>query len=87
MNEKSSKNKIRIPLFQILYPNQYKKYLEKRLKQNHYIPKNRSCRHKNNSNTNIKKTKQVKILENKSNSSINININNLNKDNNKKNKN
>ena len=90
MNEKSSKNKIRIPLFQILYPNQYKKYLEKRLKQKKHYPINRSCRHKNNSNTDIQKTKQVKILVNKSNSSININVNNLNKDNkdnNKKSKN
>ena len=87
---KSSNNKIKIPLFQIMYPNQYKQHLEQKMKQKNTNRVNRPCRHTSSENINInmpQKIKKIKKIHKSKNVNINNNINNNNKDNNNNNTN
>ena len=80
----NSKSKIKIPLFQILFPNQYKKHLEKiHNEKNNNNPINRPCRNlsipNNDISNNIKQSKKLDKSKNiNSNSKQNIKKNNIN---------
>ena len=61
----NSKNKLKIPLFQILYPNQYKNHMEKKNKERNIII-NRPCRNLSFKNiNNISDSKRIKSINNK----------------------
>ena len=81
----NSNNKIKIPLFQILYPSQYKKHEEKKLKENETKLIKRGCRHFSAPNIKFSKSNRNKklsnpnniFLENKQNKNISKNYKNI----------
>ena len=63
----STKNKLKIPLFQIMFPNQYKNHMAKKNKERN-LTINRPCRNISfrNMNSNISDSKGIKSMNNKS---------------------